>query len=299
MVAPIHKAMLQHLTCDICFQYLSVLPIKVTKSGMKFCGRCLDVLPNDSAWSIYNRIAKYCAFDCVNRFSGCTAKLEIHEVVSHEKTCVFRNNKCCFCDFQGNWCQIVEHCKRIHPGRVVTKTLQINYNEPNTFLVVVDTNICLVRVRRNVSQKTLYFMEHKSKCSRRPYKCPLQKYDVVVYSTTDLVTHWHCRTPKLISNKIIECDNFDKYEYYLALGTELYHVMINFSEKSISVIIEEANVFPNRIEFRLSGFCTAYKTFYELQLDRIGDKMEYTSNNSSPKGYLMSKLQISFGNLQQ
>lgn len=95
MSAPkVPNQILQHLTCQSCFKWLSVAPIKIlTQNGSTICGRC-DVHQNKSIPGVlFEQVASHFKFPCVYWREHCEEILPWFEIETHEKNCVYRN-KC-------------------------------------------------------------------------------------------------------------------------------------------------------------------------------------------------------------
>lgn len=114
----IPDSVLETLICQNCKNYLSVRPVKVYPSRRILCGRCSNE-HDDGAISIYDSLAEFGLFKCINRYEGCDKVLRYSEVLEHEKTCRSSEHKCFCSTVTTSLPALLSHCKEIHKNSIL------------------------------------------------------------------------------------------------------------------------------------------------------------------------------------
>lgn len=137
------------LLCSQCQKYLSVLPVKVYKDGCIKCGRCTKN-NDEGVISLYEKIAQYCLFRCLNRYEGCRKLLLGSEVAKHEETCIGRNCSCPNCEIntQMTGQELIQHFKQNHNNCLLRSNFfylsQCTNTDKQKFLYIHDDNIFII-----------------------------------------------------------------------------------------------------------------------------------------------------------
>lgn len=144
MLKVLDQHQLDDLVCSSCHKYLSVLPIKQFGKGIIKCGRCCK--PEDKGvGSVYNNLADFFLFKCVNSYSGCRQLLKVSEVLLHEEKCFSESYICPTCSqvVNGSY-QLIHHYKNKHRRHLF-------FNNISRFLDTIDfiTNNNFVYIVRN------------------------------------------------------------------------------------------------------------------------------------------------------
>lgn len=84
------KTEASRLRCSKCKGYLSVGPVTMSNDVL-FCGRCP---PQPLRATMYEELAKFMIFPCINEEYGCTSYLRWNAANTHEENCKFKPVEC-------------------------------------------------------------------------------------------------------------------------------------------------------------------------------------------------------------
>lgn len=102
MEEDIYSQLLVELECPVCTNYMSP-PIRQCVTGHSICEQCRKRLPkcplcqgkfSDAKNITLEALAGKMHYPCINKDSGCTAKLSLEERERHEASCMYKGFKC-------------------------------------------------------------------------------------------------------------------------------------------------------------------------------------------------------------
>ncbi|XP_066147559.1 uncharacterized protein [Euwallacea fornicatus] len=182
------------------------------------------------------------------------------QIIKQMSLCFFRCSKCKRTDFKDThfcpkihcYCKncLSSFCQECGTIREFSRLTNLE-----NFIVACDWPNCKLEVR------LVDAPVHKCICLHRPYKCPLKFCNEVIFSSANLVKHWHSNVPALVQDNEIVCDRYQVMEYYWLLETDLYHVIVHFLHADIKVTIEEFNVTGNSKLFKCQGLVERWRDF--------------------------------------
>lgn len=151
-----YDKLLIELECPVCSNYMAP-PIRQCETGHSICEACRGKLPKcplcqkkftDSKNISLEALACKMHYPCINRLSGCTAKLSLEERDKHELNCSFKGFKCAMdkCPWVGKLEDVVEHWSskktksKIYHGSNICHT-KIKHESYYTNLVEIDKQL--------------------------------------------------------------------------------------------------------------------------------------------------------------
>lgn len=118
--------------------------------------------------------------------------------------------------------------------------------EIENFLVSCDWAEC------NEMTRLKGYLEHKSLCFNRQYRCPLKYCNKEVYSLQNLLTHFDSNSAVVSRDNYISCETNENIDCYWVVNGDLYHVVMKLDKKIIIVLFNEVDAISNNA-FQCSG----------------------------------------------
>lgn len=149
----LYDELLVELECPVCSSYM-VPPIRQCSTGHSVCQHCRQKLPKcplcqskftDAKNLSLEALARKMHYPCINKTSGCMARLILDEIDRHERICKYKGFKCAMerCPWVGRLEDVVAHW---NSKKITSKPYQAN-------------NVCHTKVSECIN-KNLAFLVH-------------------------------------------------------------------------------------------------------------------------------------------
>lgn len=169
--------LLDKLRCDFCAELLSYSPILINDEGKNMCGRCIPSKTKTGTFVknlIYEEIAAFVQFPCINSNNGCCAMVKLENAKYHEENCPFRKRndsnqkpelECPLsitneCSWSGSKCEFELHCKNKHLNTIIDhpycKKPNLNRDSESYFILKMFEHLFILQVKCSLSENTLW-----------------------------------------------------------------------------------------------------------------------------------------------